>query len=150
MKRPVENSAWSEVQRWLQNAKNAVEILAGDKEQGKVIFQRLQVSPRSLMGTLALETGGILLDHGWLRFLGAGNERMKGNLLSWNAIQEGFGIQQAFIVAHDVIGSQTKNLWYSTGNLMINFCLYSYNSADTVRFHWLNRKILLMNVMNVP
>lgn len=81
-----------------------VEILEGDKEQGKAVLQQLGVSPRSLMGTLALEIGGILIDHGWLRFLGSGNESMKGNLLSWNTIKDGFGIQQAFIVAHDVVG----------------------------------------------
>ncbi|HLX39691.1 MAG TPA: DUF2625 family protein [Ktedonobacteraceae bacterium] len=98
------SSAWSEVQQWLQKAKNTVEILAGNREQGEAVFQHLRVSPRSLMGTLALETGGILVDHGWLRFLGSGNERMKENLLSWNAIQDGYGIQQAFIVAHDVVG----------------------------------------------
>ncbi len=98
------SSGWLEVQQWLQEAKNVVEVLEGDKEQGEAVLQQLRVSPRSLMGTLALETGGILVDHGWLRLLGSGSERMKGNLLSWNSIKDGFGIQEAFVVAYDVVG----------------------------------------------
>jgi Protein of unknown function DUF2625 len=98
------NSAWSQPQQWLQEATNTVEVLRGDRKQGAAIFHQLQVSPRSLLGTIALETGGILVDHGWLRFLGSGSERMKGNLLTWNSVQDGYGLRDAFIVPHDVLG----------------------------------------------
>ncbi len=59
------------------------------------------------MGAIALETGGILIDHGWLRFLGSGHERMRGSLLTWNAnggMIESHLLKNAFIVAHDVVG----------------------------------------------
>lgn len=56
------SSGWVEVQQWLQKATNAVEMLAGDKEQGKAVLQQLRVSPRSLMGMLALETGVLFTD----------------------------------------------------------------------------------------
>ncbi len=67
----------------------------------------LQVTTRSPMGAIALETGGILIDRGWLRFLGSGHERMRGSLLTWNAnggMIESHLLKNAFIVAHDVVG----------------------------------------------
>src|SRR5437762_7116704 len=35
---------------------------------------RLQVTARSPLGALALNSGGLLVDHGWLRFLGGGHD----------------------------------------------------------------------------
>jgi hypothetical protein len=57
------------------------------------------------MGAVALETGGILFDHGWLRFLGSGAERMHGNLLNWNMSGDDQPLlADALLVAHDVMG----------------------------------------------
>lgn len=67
----------------------------------------LQVTTRSPLGAVALETGGMLIDHGWLRFLGSGHERMRGDLCSWNtsgAILESHLLKGACLVAYDVLG----------------------------------------------
>jgi Protein of unknown function DUF2625 len=53
------------------------------------------------MGAIALETGGILIDHGWLHFLGSGNARMRGNLQSWNS---GDLLKGGLVIAHDALG----------------------------------------------
>lgn len=100
----AERSSWAKTQEWLQSVPNAAEVLQGDREKGEFILRQLQVSPKSLMGSIALETGGVLFDHGWLRLLGAGNEQAKGNLLNWNVTKEGFRQPNAFIVAHDAVG----------------------------------------------
>jgi len=92
------------MQQWLRDATNTVEILDGDKQRGKAVLHQLQISPRASMGTIAFETGGILFDYGWLRFLGSGSERMQGNLLSWNTMRDRLGLQGALIVAYDVVG----------------------------------------------
>ena len=42
---------------------------------GQDSLHRLQVSTRSRLGALALHTGGLLVDDGWLRVLGGGSER---------------------------------------------------------------------------
>ena len=34
------------------------------------MLSRLQVTARSMMGALALSSGGMLVDHGWVRLLG--------------------------------------------------------------------------------
>jgi hypothetical protein len=98
------DTAWAEVKNWIENAKNPVMILAGDRVQGEKIFNRMSVTPKSLIGTLILETGGIFIDHGWLRFLGSGHQKMPKDMLSWNSFENGLGLKEAFVVAHDVIG----------------------------------------------
>ena len=75
---------WPLVQEWIAAACNQVEVLVADRARGEEVLLHLQVTTRSPMGTIALETGGILIDHGWLRFLGSGHARMHGDLQSWN------------------------------------------------------------------
>lgn len=99
--------AWPIIQQWIREAHHSVEVLQTSRQQGEAVLLQLQITTRSSMGAVALETGGILLDHGWLRFLGSGSERMKGNLLDWNGVSEdapGRGLKDAWIVAHDVVG----------------------------------------------
>ncbi len=98
--------AWPLVQEWVTTARNQVEMLPVDRRRGEETLLHLQVTTRSPMGAIALESGGILIDHGWLRFLGSGHERMQGNLRTWNSgeILESHRLKDALIIAHDVIG----------------------------------------------
>lgn len=102
--------AWPLVQEWIEaahNAHNTVEVLQVDHTRAKKVLQHLQVTTRSPLGAIAYETGGLLIDHGWLRFLGSGNERMRGDLFSWNTrggLAESQRVQDAFVVAYDVAG----------------------------------------------
>jgi len=45
---------------------------------------KLQVTTRSPLGAVIYDTGGILIDGGWLRILGSGHERLPRSLLEWN------------------------------------------------------------------
>lgn len=60
---------------------------------------RLQVTTRSVLGAVAYETGGILVDAGRIRLFGAGSER---SLLTVNEAIDGFG--DVVFVADDVLG----------------------------------------------
>lgn len=52
------------------------------------------------MGAIVHETGGILIDHGWLRILGSGHARLTRTLPGWNKGKgEGF-----YLIADDAIG----------------------------------------------
>ena len=98
---------WELVSEWIKDATNKVEILSRDKEKAELALYNSQVTTRSPMGAIIYETGGILIDNGWIRILGSGNEKINRNLPDWNkgkSITE-FG-QQApyFLVADDVIG----------------------------------------------
>jgi len=50
--------------------------------------------------------GGVLIDSGWLRLLGAGSSRLSGSLRSWNdGTVDTFGLAgRAVLVAHDAAG----------------------------------------------
>lgn len=103
----IADPAWPLVQQWVAEAQNIVETLPADQERGKTVLLHLQVTTRSPMGAIALECGGILVDHGWLRFLGAGHERICGDLLTWNSQGDAPGhryTKDALLVAYDVIG----------------------------------------------
>ncbi len=79
-------SAWPMLEDWFGDAANPVEVLPAERSRGEATLLGLQVTDRSPLGAVALETGGILFDRGWLRVLGSGGERMRGTLLSWNGM----------------------------------------------------------------
>lgn len=87
------------VRQWLAQARRPAELLPPSAQADEVL-QGLQVTTRSPMGAIAHETGGILIDHGWLRILGSGHERLPRNLRNWNQGRaEGF-----LLVADDAVG----------------------------------------------
>src|SRR5947208_16506614 len=59
------------VRSWIRAATNPVEELRVERADGERALVALQVTSRSPMGAIALETGGLLVDHGWIRVLGA-------------------------------------------------------------------------------
>src|SRR5436305_1147210 len=93
--------AWPLVQQWIGEASVAVEILPTDSAAGEAALYAAQVTSRSPMGAIALNTAGILIDHGWLRILGAGGHpRFQRSLPGWNqGRSDGF-----YLVADDAIG----------------------------------------------
>ena len=46
----------------------------------------LQVTTRSMLGTVAYRTGGLLVADGWLRVLGAGSPALPRRLDAWNGL----------------------------------------------------------------
>ena len=131
----TEDPAWPLVQEWINAASNTVEVLKTDRAQAEKVLLYLQVTTRSPLGAVAFETGGLLVDHGWLRFLGSGNQRLSGNLLSWNAsepIPESHLLKGAFFVAYDAVG----------GGVALNGGAFSdklgtvfYFGPDTLQWH---------------
>ncbi|HYF93125.1 MAG TPA: DUF2625 family protein [Symbiobacteriaceae bacterium] len=99
--------AWPLVQHCLAAARNRAEVLPVARDVGENTILQLQITSRSTLGAVALETGGLLLNHGWLRFLGAGHDRLAGSLLTWNGyaaspvnpVPRGY-----LIVAYDLAG----------------------------------------------
>ena len=68
---------------------------------------QLQVTTRSPLGAVALETGGILIDRGWVRLLGSGSPRLRSTLANWNTIGVDPVIEpleRALTVGFDAIG----------------------------------------------
>lgn len=98
---------WPIVAEWINDAKNKVEILAVDAAKAKEALYKTQVSTRSPMGAIIFSTGGILVDNGWIRILGSGNEKLNRSLPDWNVekFTEEFGENpRLLLVADDALG----------------------------------------------
>jgi len=103
----TEEPGWELVKEWLNDANNKYEILPKDKERAENELVNTQVTTRSPMGAVIYETGGILIDNGWLRILGSGSEKLDRGLNEWNKGKtfENYGDQPThFLIADDIIG----------------------------------------------
>jgi hypothetical protein len=102
-----QDSGWSLVQDWIANATNPVAMLPADRARAEATLVALQVTTRSPMEAIALRTGGLLVDSGWLRILGSGSDQIPGTLLTWNGRGDGAypdPLADAVIIAHDAVG----------------------------------------------
>lgn len=98
---------WPIVQEWISLAKNKVEIIPSDRQQAGKALVNVQVTTRSLMGAIIYETGGLLIDNGWIRVLGSGGGRMRRSLPEWNKGKtfNRYGeIPPYLLIADDAIG----------------------------------------------
>ncbi|WP_309721190.1 DUF2625 domain-containing protein [Armatimonas sp.] len=96
----TDDPAWPLVQEWLASATNVVEVLPSELSAGEQALLALQITLRSPMGAVAYYTGGLLIDYGWLRILGAGSPKLLRSLPDWNVEK----LQGALLVADDVLG----------------------------------------------
>jgi hypothetical protein len=102
-----DDPAWPIILGWIAGSRSAPEVLPPERSRAEAALLTLQVTTRSPLGALALETGGILVDHGWLRLLGSGHARLPDTLLTWNGLAGptmGAPLEGAFVVAVDVLG----------------------------------------------
>lgn len=94
-----EDPAFPLIRQWASEADIPVELLPPSVGRENVLLS-LQVTTRSPLGAIAYETGGILVDDGWLRILGSGHGKLGRNIVTWNEGRaEGF-----LLVADDVLG----------------------------------------------
>ncbi|MFF9213285.1 MULTISPECIES: DUF2625 family protein [unclassified Streptomyces] len=66
----VDDPAWPLLLQELSATDVPVEALPGDAETGRPSLLQLQVSARSNLGGVVLNSGGLLADSGWLRIFG--------------------------------------------------------------------------------
>jgi hypothetical protein len=102
-----EESSWRLVEEWIGKAKNDVEILERDSIKADTALYRLQMNTSSLMAAVVYESGGILVDNGWIRILGSGSDKLKRSLPEWNKGKsfDEYGEGMAFVlIADDVVG----------------------------------------------
>lgn len=95
----TEDPGIEKIREWTRSAVNECMLLPPSAERDQVLLQ-MQVTTRSTMGAIAYETGGVLVDGGWLRFLGSGHSKLNRTLPAWNqGRSSGF-----YLVADDAIG----------------------------------------------
>lgn len=104
----TKESAWTAfLQQSIKDAKNHVEVLPKEKEKADSSLYKSQVTTRSPMGAIVYETGGLFIDHGWIRILGSGSKKFNRNLMDWNKGKTftKLGQQLSYLlIADDVLG----------------------------------------------
>lgn len=101
------NSGWKLVEAWMKEATNSYEVLPRDPKKADEELLRAQITTKSPMGAIIHQTGGILVDGGWLRILGSGSPKLNRGIMAWNKgksfVQE--GEKGGFLlIADDVLG----------------------------------------------
>jgi Protein of unknown function DUF2625 len=103
----VGEPAWPELEGHLRTSGVPVEILPIEPEHAARELHRIQVTVRSYLGALAFHTGGLLIDHGWVRVLGGGHTGLPSladaNQLPADPVD---GVLADLLVGHDVLGGQ--------------------------------------------
>lgn len=103
----TKDPGWPTIKRWIDSAKNKVEILPVDIAKAKDALYKTQVTTRSAMGAIVYCTGGLLIDNGWIRILGSGSAKLQRTLPDWNkgkAFKEFGDAPRYFLVADDAAG----------------------------------------------
>jgi len=94
--------AWPLVQKWIDSAKNKIEVLALDSTKGKDALYDAQVSTYSTLGAIIYNTGGIMIDNGWIRILGSGSTKLNRSVPEW--------------INYGAFGKDLKNIYYLAPN----------------------------------
>jgi len=103
----LEDPALPLIKSWIdaRDPSCEVELLSCSKEAGQHALLDAQVTSRSPMGAICYETGGLLIDSGFLRVFGAGSPRMSQSLMGFNTAHVSKSQPPPFlVVAYDVIG----------------------------------------------
>jgi hypothetical protein len=103
--------AWPELERLVQRRLTPVERLAPDEATARRTLEQLQVSTGSFLGAVVVHTGGLLVDHGWLRVYGSPSPDDPSRLPSLASVNQFPGVPEetwfpvhGLVVAHDVLG----------------------------------------------
>ncbi|MFC4812914.1 DUF2625 family protein [Paenibacillus sp. GCM10023250] len=100
-------SSWLLLQKWVSEATNKVDLLAANPIVAKEVLYKLQVSTKSILGTVAYYTGGILVDDGWLRLLASSASQLHRNLVTWNEVDSNgkcLRLPSSLLIADDAVG----------------------------------------------
>lgn len=120
------------IMSWLEGSERRIELLPCGPGHGEIVLVALQVTTRSPLGAIAYATGGILVDDGWIRILGAGSAKLARSLASWNGLPCGAGeafLPGAMFVADDAIGGMYALDGGALGGTRGNVC---YFAPDTL------------------
>lgn len=91
------------------------------------------------MGAIIFETGGLLVDHGWLRILGSAHPKLPRSLPAWNegmTFAETGQTPSILLVADDVVGGFFALNGGGLGEGSVG--LIHYLAPDTLNFECLN------------
>lgn len=123
-----EHGAWPDVADAIARATPAAEILPPGANDGPQVLARIGLAEKSTLGALVVNTGGVLVDHGWLRLLGGGSPGLPDIA---TASDLGAGGPAHLIVAFDALGGRFA---VDGGGLGVNPGEVCHWGANTLRW----------------
>lgn len=101
----IDNNLWQELNNMFISSNRQLVLNSDELEDGIKSLDVLQVTSKSVLGSIILNTSGIVIDN-WIRILGHGSNINRG-ILSYNSIGENgvaMKVDKMLIVADDVVG----------------------------------------------
>lgn len=93
-------SVWAEVSAAVAAAPYPVHVLPADADRARRCLAVLGITTRSWLGAVVAHSGGLLVDHGWLRVLGSGTSGLP------DVVAEADPDAGLLTVGYDVLGGQ--------------------------------------------
>lgn len=107
----VADPVWPELQEMFAASAVPLKVLPVDHDEARRSLLQMQVSGRSILGAVALHSGGLIIDDGWVRVFGGGSSRIDGCLPSLAqvngfpaAFDPGWQPTAGLVVGYDVVG----------------------------------------------
>src|SRR2546423_5653006 len=97
---PVDQPAWDEVAAAIAAAPYPIRVLPADAARARACQAALGITAQSWLGAIVTNTGGLLVDHGWLRVLGSGHNGLP------DVTREADPAAHRVVVGYDVMGGQ--------------------------------------------
>lgn len=101
--RAAAHQAWPEIESLIAAAEVPVRVVQADARRRDAALAALQLTTASFLGAVVAECGGLLIDHGWLRMLGAGAGGLPGvheaNTITGSA-------PEMLVIGWDVLGGR--------------------------------------------
>lgn len=105
----VDDPGWPVVLEAIAEGPTSCTVLPGDPEACRAALLQLQVTARSLLGAVVLNSGGLVLADGWLRVYGGSGGPM-ASLAEVNgfpaSVDPAWGAPGGLVVGHDVLGGE--------------------------------------------
>lgn len=101
----IDNNLWQEINNMFISSNRQLILNSDELEDGIKSLDVLQVTSKSALGSIILNTSGIVIDN-WIRILGHDSNTNRG-ILSYNSIGENgvaTQVDKMLIVADDVVG----------------------------------------------
>jgi hypothetical protein len=107
----VDQPAWPELQALFAASAVPLQVLPAERAEARRTLVQLQVTARSVLGALVLNSGGLIVDGGWIRVFGGGLTRDDDGLPGLARVNSFPAVFDAawhpaagLIVGHDVLG----------------------------------------------
>jgi Protein of unknown function DUF2625 len=129
------DTSWNKILELKASARNIVEILPKDHGKAEAALIEAQLPANTFLGSIIYESGGILVDKGWIRILGSGCTRLNRSVPSWNKGKTTASTKIPYtfmLVADDVLGGMFA--LKSDGKQSPDSCIVYYYGPNSLKW----------------